>query len=127
MSERLQRVIGNYEEKLRLGVAGRLSEEEIRRRVDNYAVAAVEQDCILQQVRFVLGIHDVPTIHNPFYHSFSCELSRLNRTELSMESRQFEFVVIMAKWVMRGLTQSVLKDIGLTVFNLQAPAAPDAE
>ena len=127
MSDRLFRVIGNYEAKLRLGANGRLTEDEIQQRVYRYTIAAVDEDCVLQQVRQVLCSHGVATVHFPYYHAFSRELGKLNRTELSAESRRREFVVLVAKWVMRGLVQAVLFDIGSSIFDLVSPTPPGGE
>jgi hypothetical protein len=124
MSERLLRVVGNYETKLRLGANGRLSESEIQSRVAHYSVSAAMEDLVLDQVRQVLCSHGVATISFPYYHAFSRELGKLTRQEQSEESLRLEYAIAMSKWVARGLEQSVLKDIGLSVFNLVMPMPP---
>jgi hypothetical protein len=125
MSDRLSRIVRNYEVKLRLGAAGQLSEGEIRGRVARYSYAAAHEDYVLNQVRQVLFGLGVSTITFPYYHAFSRELGKLCRQELSPESRQEELVVITMKWVMRGLSQQALLDIALNVFNLQLPSPPE--
>ena len=124
MSDRLMRIVRNYEVKTRLGANGRLSESEIRGRVVAYGIAAAKEDHVLQQVRQVLCSHGVATMHFPYYHAFSRELGRLNRGELSAESRQRELAAYVAKWVARGLVQSVLVEIAKTVFDLELPVPP---
>lgn len=127
MSDRLNRVIGNYEVKLRLGANGRLSEREIRTRVARYTVAALDEERVLQAVRQVLCSNGVVTWSFPFYHAFSRELGKLKRAEMSPERLQEEFIVKVAKWVSRGLHQPVLLEIGLSVFDLMPPSAPQPE
>jgi hypothetical protein len=124
MSNRLMRVIGNYETKLRLGANGRLTEDEIRRRVDRYTFAAVDEDCVLQQVRQVLCSHGVVTMMFPYYHAFSRELGKLSRLDVSAYCRQEELMRLATKWVVRGLEQAVLFDIAANVFGLEPPNPP---
>jgi hypothetical protein len=125
MSDRLTKVIGNYEVKLRLGANGRLSEGEIRQRVVRYGIAAAQEDGVLSQVRQVLCSAGVVTMMFPYYHAFSRELGKITRQESSAERIQEEFAVTVAKWTARGLLQAVLRDIGATVFNLSMPTPPD--
>ena len=124
MSDRLIRVVANYEARLRTGANGRLSERDIRRRVANYGVAAAIADVELDQVRQVLCSHGIATISFPFYHAFSRELSKLTRQDISRERMQHEMVVLAAKWVRRGLSQRALLDIALTVYNLPTLQPP---
>jgi hypothetical protein len=124
MNERLTRVIQNYEVKLRLGACGRLSERELRTRVARYGSAAAKDDVVLVQTRQVLCSHGVVTMMFPYYHAFSREASKLRRKDLSPETRQEEFAILVAKWVARGLLQAVLLDIGLNLFSLRLPAPP---
>jgi hypothetical protein len=124
MRDRLLRVVGNYETTLRLSAAGRIPESEIQERVAHYSVAAVSADIVLDQVRQVLCSHGIVPMMFPAYHAYSRELGKLTRQELSEESLRFEYAITMSKWVARGLVQSVLKDIGCSVFNLVMPEPP---
>jgi hypothetical protein len=73
------------------------------------------------QVKQVLDIEGVPTIEYPSYLNYGRELWRLTRKEISGTSMQLEALVLLNKWVARGLTQSVLEAIRLQVFNISAP------
>ena len=76
------------------------------------------------QVKQVCDGAGVPTIMYPFYLNFGRELWALSRKEISGESLAQEAAVLIAKWVARGLTQSVLQAIRTDVFNVAAPIAP---
>ncbi len=73
------------------------------------------------QVKQVLDNEGVPTISYPSYLAYGRELWRLQRREISGTSLQLEALVLLNKWVARGLTQSVLEAIRLQVFNVSAP------
>jgi hypothetical protein len=73
------------------------------------------------QVKQVLDNEGVATILYPSYLSYGRELWRLTRKEISGTSMQLEALVLLNKWVARGLTQSVLEAIRLQVFNVSAP------
>lgn len=74
------------------------------------------------QVKQVLDSEGVPTIAYPHYLAYGRELWRLQRRGVSGTSLQLEALVLLNKWVARGLTQSVLEAIRLQVFNVAAPA-----
>jgi hypothetical protein len=76
------------------------------------------------QVRQVLNGSGVPTIQYPFYLCYGRELWSRIRNGMEGESLAIEAAVLLAKWVARGLTQSVLQDIRTDVFNVSAPVAP---
>ena len=73
------------------------------------------------QVKQVLDTEGVPTITYPFYLAYGRELFKLTSKEISGTSLQLEALVLLNKWVARGLTQSVLEAIRLQVFNVSAP------
>ncbi|GEM_PF-1413605 len=127
MSNRLTKVVQNYEVKLRLGAGDRLSEREIRRRVAGYSIFAAKDDLVLTQVRQVLCSHGIVPMMFPAYHAFSRELSKLTRQEFPPESMERMMVTLATKWVMRGLSQTALLDIALIVFNLSPPRSPSDE
>jgi len=76
------------------------------------------------QVKQVCDGSGVPTIQYPFYLNFGREIWALTRKEVSGESLAKEAATLIAKWVARGLTQSVLQAIRSDVFNVGAPIAP---
>jgi len=76
------------------------------------------------QVKQVLDGSGVPTRDYPSYLNFGRQLWALGRKEISGESAAQEAAVQIAKWVARGLTQSVLQAIRTQVFNIGAPIAP---
>jgi len=76
------------------------------------------------QVKQVCDGKGVPTIQYPFYLNFGREIWALTRKEVSGESLALEAATLIAKWVARGLTQSVLQAIRTDVFNVAAPIAP---
>ena len=76
------------------------------------------------QVKQVCDGKGVPTIQYPFYLNFGREIWALTRKEVSGESLAKEAGTLIAKWVARGLTQSVLQAIRTDVFNVASPIAP---
>ena len=76
------------------------------------------------QVRQVLNGAGVPTIQYPFYLCFGRELWSRIRNGMDGESLAMETAILIAKWVARGLTQSVLQSVRTDVFNVSAPIAP---
>ena len=130
MSDRLFRMIDNYEIKLQLGANGRLSPEQIEDRVRRYAHAAAAEHVVYVQTRQILCSHGVQTMVFPYYHSFAREMGKLCRTEPSPAWRSRALATISAKWVARGLDEAVLLDIALNLFNLSPPdpeSAPSSE
>jgi hypothetical protein len=76
------------------------------------------------QVKQVCDGAGVPTIAIPYYLCFGREMWKLIRADISGETLALEAAVLIAKWVARGLTQSVLQAIRTDVFNVSAPVAP---
>jgi hypothetical protein len=75
-------------------------------------------------VKQVLDVAGVPTITYPFYLDFGRSMwSYINR-DFSGESLSVICAVHIAKWVARGLTQSVLQALRTQVYNIAAPVAP---
>jgi hypothetical protein len=73
------------------------------------------------QVKQTLDAAGVATIQYPFYLCFGREMWSLQDREISGESLAKEAAVLIAKWVARGLTQSVLQAVRTQVFNVSAP------
>lgn len=124
MSQRLSRVVGNYETMLRLGVNGPLTKTQLEKRVARYGMAAANQEWLLNSVRQVLCSAGVPPMLFAAYHAFSREVDKLSRQVTSAESKAATMVAIADKWTIRGLSRPVLLDIAATVFNLSPPGAP---
>jgi hypothetical protein len=76
------------------------------------------------QVKQVLDGDGVSVIQYPFYLSFAREVWRLQRRGMSGESLALEVETLIAKWVARRLSQSVLETIRTQVFNVSAPVGP---
>jgi len=77
------------------------------------------------QVKQTLDASGVSVIQYPFYLDFGRELWHMtHQTEMSGESAAQEAAVLIAKWVARGLTQSVCQAVRTQVFNIGAPIAP---
>ena len=76
------------------------------------------------QVKQTCDAAGVSSIQYPFYLCFGRELWSRLRHEMSGESLAQAAAVLVAKWVARGLTQSVLETIRTGVFNVGPPVAP---
>jgi hypothetical protein len=121
MIDRAARTVRNYEVKLRLGACGRLSEEEVRRRVAGYTCTAYRQQAVIVQVRQVLCGLGVVTTLFPMYHAYARELGKLKRLD-SPEARGSALRATGAKWIARGLREAALREVAESVFNLPWPA-----
>ena len=118
---RLDRIVDNYEVKLRLGAGGRLSEREIADRVQRFSGTAAREDMVLNQTRQVLCLHGVHTINFVAYHAFTRELGKLTREEISVDTLQREMMVAVEKWTIRGLRREVLLDIAINIYHVYPP------
>ena len=77
------------------------------------------------QVKQTLDAVGVSVIQYPFYLDFGRELWHMtHQVEMSGESAAQEAAVLIAKWVARGLTQSVLEAVRTDVFSIGAPVGP---
>ena len=76
------------------------------------------------QVKQTLDAAGVPTTDYPGYLAFGREVWGLTRKDISGESLAQAVAILIAKWVARGYTQSVLQDIRTQVFNVGAPVVP---
>jgi len=73
------------------------------------------------EVKQTLDAEGVSIIQYPFYLSYGRELWRLKRMNVSGEGLATEAATLLAKWVARGLSQSVLEAIRTQVFDVSAP------
>ena len=84
----------------------------------------VSIDQMETQVKQVLDLQGVATIHYPFYLNFGREVWSLQQKGISGESLAIECSTLIAKWVSRGLSLAVLEAIRTQVFNVSAPVGP---
>ena len=124
MVDKAARSARNYEEKLRLGACGRLTEGEIQRRVYSYTCKAYEQQALNIQVRQAVSSHGVVTTLFPMYHAYARELGKLKRLD-SPEARGEALRTVATKWIARGLDEAALREVAESVFNLSWLASAD--
>jgi hypothetical protein len=97
----------------------------MRPKMLEHATSAFTNIALMEtQVKQVCDGSGVSVIQYPFYLCFGRQMYSLLRKEMSGESMAQETAVLIAKWVARGLTQSVLQAIRSQVFNVPAPIAP---
>ena len=77
------------------------------------------------QVKQVCDLAGCSVIQYAYYLDFGRELWKMtHERELSGEAAAQAAAVLIAKWVARGLTQSVCETIRTGVFNISAPVGP---
>ncbi len=67
---------------------------------------------------------DAATIFYPYYPNFGRGVWSLQQKGASGVTLQKECAVLIAKWLLRGLSLSVLEAIRSDVFNVSAPVGP---
>ncbi len=77
-----------------------------------------------EQVRQTLDPLGVSMIQYPYYLCFGREVWALQRRGVSGNSLAIEVETLIAKWVARNLTRSVLEAIRTQVFNVGPPPSP---
>jgi len=122
MNDGIPKAVVNYETKLRLGACGPLTESQIQRTVANYGAVYGLLENAVAQGREVLCAAGVSPVWFAYYHSFTREIFKLTRQELSQGAMAAAYARIAEKWRLRGLDEPVLKQIGIVVFNLPWPA-----
>jgi len=73
------------------------------------------------EVKQVLDGEGVYTILYPAYLNFGREMWKKSQQNISGETLAIEAATLVAKWVARGLDQTVLEKIRTDVFNVAAP------
>jgi len=73
------------------------------------------------EVKQCIDGEGVSIIQYPFYLCFGREVWSLQRKGVSGESLAVEVATLVAKWVARGLDQTVLEKVRTDVFNVSAP------
>ena len=84
----------------------------------------VSLDQMETQVKQCVDGLGAATILYPFYLDFGREVWSLQQKGISGASMAEECATLIAKWVSRGLSMSVLEAIRTDVFNVSAPAGP---
>ena len=84
----------------------------------------VSLDQMETQVKQCVDGLGAATILYPFYLDFGREVWSLQQKGISGESLAQECATLIAKWVSRGLSMSVLEAIRTDVFNVSAPVGP---
>jgi hypothetical protein len=121
MEDGITKAVANYETKLRLGACGRQTEGQIQQQVEHYGSAYALLKQKVDEGREVLCSAGVSPMWFPYYHSFTRELFKLTRRELSQSALAAAYAQIAEKWRLRGLNPTVLKQIGVDVYNLPSP------
>jgi len=116
--------ISNWDQKYNLERVSAILTEKRPKMLQNMSSVVPLITAMELQVKQVCDGAGVPTIQYPFYLCFGREMWSLTRSDISGESLALEAATQIAKWVSRGLTQSLLQDIRTDVFNVAAPAAP---
>jgi len=84
--------------------------------------AVTPQICAMElAVKQVCDGAGVPTISLPYYLDFGREMFKKGRQDISGETLALFAASMIAKWVARGLTESVLQAIRGDVFSVAAP------
>jgi hypothetical protein len=116
--------IDNWNTKYNLERVNAILTEKRPKMLQNVSAAVPLIAAMELQVKQVCDGGGVPTIQYPFYLCFGREMWALTRKDISGESLALEAATLIAKWVARGLTQSLLQSIRTDVFNVGAPVAP---
>ena len=116
--------INNWDEKYNLERVNAILTEKRPTMLQNMSAVVPLIAAMEQQVKQTCDAAGAPTIQYPFYLCFGREIWALTRKDISGESMAQEAAVLIAKWVARGLMQSVLQAIRTDVFNVAAPIAP---
>jgi hypothetical protein len=90
----------------------------------NYAAVVPQITAMELSVKQVCDNVGVPTIQLPFYLDFGREMFARTRADIAGETLALFAAMSIAKWVSRGLTQSILQAIRTDVFSVAAPVAP---
>ena len=116
--------VNNWNQKYNLERVSAILTEKRPKMLQNMSSVVPLITAMELQVKQVCDGAGVPTIQYPFYLSFGREMWSLIRSDISGESMALEAATLIAKWVARGLTQSLLESIRTDVFNVAAPVAP---
>ncbi|HDQ99001.1 MAG TPA: hypothetical protein ENN51_01750 [candidate division WOR-3 bacterium] len=82
------------------------------------------QNLYLAATKQVLAGEGVSAILYAGYCAFAGEMDRARRKLGAGQGLALEAATLVAKWVARGLSQSVLEKVRLQVFDVSAPVGP---
>jgi hypothetical protein len=116
--------INNWDEKYNLERVNAILTEKRPKMLQNMSAVVPLMTAMEIEVKQTCDAQGAPTIQYPFYLCFGREVWALTRKEISGESMALEAATLIAKWVSRGLEQTVLQAIRTDVFNIAAPVAP---
>jgi hypothetical protein len=116
--------IENWDEKYNLTRINAILTEKRPKMLEHVTSVIVSLASMEQQVKQTCDASGVSVIQYPYYLCFGREMWAMIRREMSGESAAQAAAVLIAKWVARGLTQSVLQAVRTQVFNVGAPIAP---
>jgi hypothetical protein len=116
--------VDNWNEKYNLERVSAILTEKRPKMLQNMSAVVPLMTAMEIQVKQVCDGEGATVIELPFYLCFGREIWKLTRQDISGEAAALEAATKVAKWVSRGLTQSVLQKIRTDVFNISAPVAP---
>jgi len=114
----------NWDQKYDLTRINAILTEKRPKMLEHMSSVVVALAAMEQQVKQTCDASGVSVIQYPYYLCFGREMWAMIRREMSGESAAQAAAVLIAKWVARGLTQSVLQAVRTQVFNVGAPIAP---
>jgi hypothetical protein len=90
-----------------------------------YGLSAVQAGSDEGAIAVILGATTPATsvLEFPFYYAFGRQLRKLKTRYLAGETLATEAAICVAKWVGRGLAQTVLNEIKTSVYTIAAPLA----
>ena len=116
--------VENWNEKFNVERISAILTEKRAKMLEHATAAIVSLAAMESQVKQVCDLAGASTIQYPFYLCFGREMWSKLQKEMGGESMAQAAAVLVAKWVARGLTQSVLETIRTGVFNVGPPVAP---
>ena len=116
--------IDNWNQKYNLERVNAVLTEKRPKMLQNMSAVVPLITAMELEVKQTCDAAGVPTIQYPFYLCFGREMWALTRKDISGESLALEAATLIAKWVARGLDQTLLQAIRSQVFNVPAPVAP---
>jgi hypothetical protein len=115
--------------KRRLNWEAKYTSDRVKQTIDakradmaaRYGVAAAELCAMEKQVKEVLNLAGVQTVHFVPYLNYGRQLWKLTAADTSGESAAIAAKVLLDKWAARGLDPDVLATIRTGVFNIAEP------
>ncbi|UCG42413.1 MAG: hypothetical protein JSU73_11155 [candidate division WOR-3 bacterium] len=114
----IDRVVDNYDLKLRRGDLGRSRKCTVQDQVAHYRQSLEHQDRLTRLVTQELETLGVNPLNWIFYHAFARQVDRLMRKGVSGQSLGIEAMLLMSAWIGRGLSQLLLERICENVLGI---------